>query len=182
MHFTSLPGEHGVGDLGSAAWRFVDWLARAGQSVWQVLPVNPIGPGHSPYQSPSAFAGSGLMVALPPLVEQGWLPAQALHDAPAFNTARVDYDRVIPWRWALLREAAVGFAQRASAAQRAGLATWAASQDAWLPEWTLFAALKDEHQGQPWPAATQQRWPRRASVWPQPWPNTPLCSGALTAR
>ena len=48
LHFTSLPGPHGSGDLGEAAHRFVDWLAAAGQSVWQVLPVNPIGPGTRP--------------------------------------------------------------------------------------------------------------------------------------
>ena len=58
LHITSLPGPHGIGDLGGAALRFVDWLADAGQSVWQVLPVNPVGPGNSPYQCPSAFAGS----------------------------------------------------------------------------------------------------------------------------
>ena len=118
LHITSLPGEHGVGDLGQPARLFVDWLARARQSVWQMLPINPIGPGHSPYQSPSAFACSGLMVALQPLVDQGWLPATALTALPDFNRARVDYDKVIPWRWALLRQAANGFAQRAHASQR----------------------------------------------------------------
>ena len=66
LHITSLPGAHGVGDLGDSAHRFVAWLASAGQSLWQMLPVNPIGPGNSPYQCPSAFAGSGLMVALQP--------------------------------------------------------------------------------------------------------------------
>ena len=102
LHITSLPGPHGMGDMGAEAHRFVDWLAGAGQSVWQMLPVNPIGPGHSPYQCPSAFAGSGLMVALQPLVQRGWLPAAALqgalHNQPAFNVLRVDYDAVIPWR------------------------------------------------------------------------------------
>ena len=150
LHITSLPGSHGAGDMGDAAYRFVDWLADAGQSVWQVLPVNPIGPGHSPYQCPSAFAGSGLMVALQPLVDSGWLSASALESVPAFSDARVDYDRVIPWRWSLLREAAAGFAARASGETRADFEAWSAAQAAWLPEWTLFAALKDEHGGQPW--------------------------------
>ena len=112
LHITSLPGPHGVGDLGDEAHRFVDWLAAAGQSVWQVLPVNPVGPGNSPYQCPSAFAGSGLMVAPQPLVDQGWLPPDAMRDLPDFSAARVDYDRVIPWRWGLLRQAAAGFAAR----------------------------------------------------------------------
>ena len=150
LHITSLPGPHGVGDLGASARRFIAWLASAGQSIWQTLPVNPIGPGNSPYQCPSAFAGSGLMVALDPLVKQGWLPAAALRDPPAFDTARVDYDRVVPWRWARLREAAAGFAARATPAERAAFDAWCAGQPAWLPGWTLFAALKDEHGGQPW--------------------------------
>ena len=150
LHITSLPGAYGVGDLGVEARVFVDWLAGAGQSLWQVLPVNPVGPGNSPYQCPSAFAGSGLMVALQPLVDSGWLPAAALQAPPDFNTARVDYDRVIPWRWALLRQAAAGFAARASAQQRADFDAWCTAQADWLHEWTLFAALKDEHQGQPW--------------------------------
>jgi 4-alpha-glucanotransferase len=72
LHITSLPGPHGIGDFGPAAYKFVDWLASAGQSLWQWLPTTPIGPGNSPYQSVSAFAGSPLMVALEPLVESGW--------------------------------------------------------------------------------------------------------------
>ena len=68
LHVTSLPGPHGIGDFGPAAYHFVDWLQSAGQSIWQWLPTTPIGPGDSPYQSVSAFAGSPLMVALEPLV------------------------------------------------------------------------------------------------------------------
>ena len=154
LHITSLPGAHGVGDLGDNAQRFVAWLAGAGQSLWQMLPVNPIGPGNSPYQCPSAFAGSGLMVALQPLVQRGWLPAHVLQDAlqtvPAFNTQRVDFDTVIPWRWALLRQAAGGFFASADAVDRHAFEHWCATQATWLTEWTLFAALKDEHGGQPW--------------------------------
>ena len=154
LHITSLPGAHGVGDLGDSAHRFVAWLASAGQSLWQMLPVNPIGPGNSPYQCPSAFAGSGLMVALQPLVQRGWLSADVLQDAlqtvPVFNTRRVDYDAVIPWRRALLRQAAGGFFASANAVDRQAFEQWCATQADWLSEWTLFAALKDEHGGQPW--------------------------------
>ena len=64
LHPTSLPGPHGSGDFGPAALRFVDWLVQAGQSLWQMLPLTPIGPGNSPYMSVSAFAGSPLLIAL----------------------------------------------------------------------------------------------------------------------
>ena len=99
LHITSLPGPHGVGDLGAAAFRFVDWLAGAGQTLWQTLPVNPIGPGNSPYQCPSAFAGSALMVALEPLAASGWLPAGALQDVPPFDTARAGQSPRAGTKW-----------------------------------------------------------------------------------
>ena len=95
LHVTSLPGPHGIGDFGPDAYRFVDWLAAAGQRLWQWLPTTPIGPGNSPYQSVSAFAGSPLMVALEPLVERGWLHLDAV---PDFGGGRVDFGRVVPWR------------------------------------------------------------------------------------
>ena len=150
LHVTSLPGPHGVGDLGAEARRFVDWLQAAGQTLWQVLPVNPIGPGHSPYQCPSAFAGSGLMVALEPLVAGGWLEADALRNPPAFDAERADYAQAIPWRWARLAEAAAGFAARATPVQRRDFEAWRRGESGWLADWALFAALKDEHGGQPW--------------------------------
>ena len=147
LHITSLPGPHGVGDFGPAAYHFVDWLQGAGQRIWQLLPMTPIGPGDSPYQSVSAFAGSPLMVALEPLVERGWLPAA---DVPAFDRQRVDYLRVVPWRMGRLRAAAAGFAERASEADRAALAAWCAREAAWLDDYTLFMALEAAHGGQPW--------------------------------
>ncbi len=150
LHISSLPGPHGIGDLGDEAHRFVDWLASAGQRIWQVLPVNPVGPGNSPYQSPSVFAGSGLMVALQPLVARGWLPAAALADVPSFDTARVDWAAVIPWRWARLQEAAAGFFASASADDQGAFEAWCEAEVAWLQDWALFAALKDAHGGQPW--------------------------------
>src|SRR5690606_27550704 len=73
LHPTCLPGPHGIGDLGSAAHRFADYLKRAGQSWWQMLPVGPPGAGNSPYDSPSSFAGSALLVSLELLVEDGLL-------------------------------------------------------------------------------------------------------------
>jgi 4-alpha-glucanotransferase len=78
LHPTSLPGPHGSGDLGPAAFHFVDWLATAGQDLWQMLPLVPVGPGNSPYASASAFAGSPLLIALEPLTERGWLDRRAL--------------------------------------------------------------------------------------------------------
>ncbi len=150
LHLTALPGPHGSGDLGEDAHRFVHWLAGAGQRLWQVLPVGPAGPGDSPYQSPSAFAGHPLLVALPPLAQAGWLDAAALAEPPAFNRQRIDFATTGPWRMARLHAAAAGFAARATPAQRSAFAAWREAQASWLADWTLYAALKEAHQGQPW--------------------------------
>lgn len=145
LHVTSLPGPHGSGDFGPAAYHFVDWLHDAGQSLWQVLPLTPIGPGDSPYQSVSAFAGSPLLVALEPLAERGWLNPGALADAVAaagFDATRVDFAKVVPWREARLREAAAGFAAGAASVDRQAFADWCVSQAHWLDDYALFMALE----------------------------------------
>ena len=141
LHTTSLPGPHGIGDFGPAAFQFVDWLVSAGQTVWQLLPTAPIGPGNSPYQSVSAFAGSPLMVALEPLVAKGWLAEPAL-PASGFDARLVDFGKVIPWRIEQLRAAAWGFAAKTTAAEREAFAGWCEKQASWLDDYALFMALE----------------------------------------
>ena len=149
LHITSLPGPNGIGDFGPDACRFVDWLCAAGQRIWQWLPTTPIGPGDSPYQGVSAFAGSPWMVALEPLVERGWLKVPEL-PAGGFDAHRVDYGRVLPWREAQLRAAAEGFAARATANERAAHSAWCETQAGWLDDYALFMAIRSPRGGQPW--------------------------------
>jgi 4-alpha-glucanotransferase len=155
LHLTSLPGPHGIGDFGPAAHHFVDWLAGCGQRLWQWLPTTPIGPGDSPYQSVSAFAGSPLMVALEPLARAGWLGAAEL-PAGGFDARRVDFARVGAWRMAQLRRAAAGFFAAATDAEHADYAAWCGAQAGWLDDYALFMALEAAHDGWPW-------W-----LWPEP--------------
>ncbi len=138
-----------MGDFGPAAFHFVDWLVSAGQKVWQLLPTTPIGPCDSPYQSVSAFAGSPMMVALEPLIEMGWLAPPAL-PSDGFDSKRVDYARVVPWRLAQLRAASAGFFAVGTAAQHAEFEAWCAGQGHWLDDYSLFMALETAHEGQPW--------------------------------
>src|SRR5450755_2341799 len=95
LHPTSLPGPYGIGDLGPAAFEFLDYLEAGGQSLWQMLPLGPTGYGDSPYQCFSAFAGNPLLISLDSLADQGLLDADDLQRARHPNDACVDFPSVI---------------------------------------------------------------------------------------
>src|ERR1700689_2536948 len=105
LHVTSLPGGHGIGDLGPSAHEFVEFLAEAGQNIWQVLPLGPTGYGDSPYQLFSAFAGNPLLVDLKSLRERGLLSLQDLTSASGLRENRVEDGRGIEVKHALLGKA-----------------------------------------------------------------------------
>jgi len=151
LHPTSLPGPFGVGDLGPEAEKFLDWAAAAGQTLWQILPIGPTG-GGSPYTSLSAFAGNPLWISPERLVEDGYLPGDALVDFPAFRWDRVDFDAVPQWKDALLRKSWAHFSAHATAQDRAELEAFrvAPERASWLAEWSLYAALKRDFGGRAW--------------------------------
>src|SRR5262252_9204609 len=108
LHPTSLPSAGGIGDLGPAAYEFVDWLAAAKQSLWQVLPLGPVGYGNSPYSCTSAFAGNVLMISLERLADRGYIDRAKL-GGTASDEGPVDYESVRAQKLPLLREAAQKF-------------------------------------------------------------------------
>jgi 4-alpha-glucanotransferase len=146
LHPTSLPGPHGVGELGPEALRFVDFLAASGQSLWQVLPLGPTGYGDSPYASFSTFAGNPLLLSLDALVEAGDLAAADLAPTPAFDPAKLDYGWVQSWKFPLLEKAAQGFLTRATAPRRAQYEAFCRAEAGWLDDFALFMAVKEEFQ------------------------------------
>ncbi len=170
LHPTSLPGPYGAGDLGPEALGFIEFLAAAGQKVWQVLPLNPTGYADSPYQCFSAFAGNPLLISLDRLAEQGWLSHDDLSDVPELPTASVDYGAMIMFRFAKLRKAAAHFfalkdrdpdrssdrtsdrslSEPRSNAVAAEFETFCVEQAAWLGDYALFMAAKDAHGGIAW--------------------------------
>jgi len=152
LHPTSLPGRFGIGDLGAEANRFLDWAAAAGQSLWQILPAGPAG-GGSPYTCLSAFAGNPLWISPERLVEEGFLPADALADLPPFPWDRVDFDAVGRWKDRVLRRSWAHFSREAAPEARAELDAFvhAPEQGRWLADWSLYAALKRDFGGRPWP-------------------------------
>ncbi len=150
LHPTSLAGGHGIGDLGPSARKFADWLHAAGQRIWQVLPLGPVGYGESPYQLFSAFAGNPLLISLDVLVERGWARAEELADAPRCGADRVEFERAVPWKTERLRRAWRGFRERAAATDRDEFAAFRRERAAWLEDYARFMAHKEANGGTAW--------------------------------
>lgn len=149
LHPTALPGPYGIGDLGDAAKRFIDFLQRSGQKIWQVLPLGPTGYGDSPYSSFSAFAGNSLLISLEGLVASGDLPAEAIMP-PSFPAAVVDFGAVRIFKSALLSKAYAGFARSATAARRARFTDFCTTEAYWLDDYTLYSAIRRHEKNHPW--------------------------------
>ncbi len=150
LHPTSLPSPGGVGDLGSGALRFIDWLAEAGLTRWQVLPLVPAGPGNSPYATLSALAGNPTLVDLQGLVEDGLLSNDAAQ-APAFPLDKVDFDRVVPFKEERLIAAARALWAGKNPALKAELETFIHDpKNIWAHETATFLALREARRKLPW--------------------------------
>lgn len=141
LHLTSLPGRFGIGDAGPEALRWIDALANAAQSYWQILPIGPTGCGNSPYQSPSTFALNELLVSPERFVDEGWLAASDC-EAVSFPEGRTDFGGVIPFKYALLDLVWSNFQSRATADDWAAFENFCFEQAVWLDDYALFLALK----------------------------------------
>ncbi|MFA6015043.1 MAG: 4-alpha-glucanotransferase [Gallionellaceae bacterium] len=161
LHPTSLPGNNGSGDFGAEAYRFVDWLTSAGQTLWQMLPLGGIGPGNSPYMSSSAFAGNVLLIDLDELCSQGWLTTEDLSHHAEFDENRVDYSIVYHYRMKKLHDAAKRFfAGKARVGFLTGIFSdkkiykefdaFCEAEKSWLEDYVLFMALAEKNSWQDW--------------------------------
>jgi 4-alpha-glucanotransferase len=150
LHPTSLPGPFGIGDVGPTAVKFLDWAAAAGQNVWQLLPLNPPGFGNSPYGALSAFAGNPLLISPERLVEEG-LATEA--DVVPSGDASVDFGVVTQHKERLLRESLQRFRGGANEALHEAFRAFRddVAQRYWLPDFSLFLALKKRFADRPWP-------------------------------
>ena len=150
MHPTSLPSPFGIGDLGPEAYKFVDFLAEAGQKVWQILPLNPVGAGDSPYASPSAFAGNPLLISLELLADKGLLTEGDLQDASIVNNGKADYDWARMLKPSLIFKAYINAMTMATPEEKADFQAWIKKNEYWLRDYALFQTLKDWHNGKSW--------------------------------
>ena len=145
MHITSLPSSYGIGTMGKEAFRFVDFLKDAGQSLWQILPLTPTGYGNSPYQSCSTFAGNPYLIDLDLLIEDGLLTREEVEAYDWGERAdHVDFGLMYQNRWAVLKKAYTRFEETED------YFTFTAQNSAWLSDFALFMALKDQNGGKPW--------------------------------
>ncbi len=150
LHPTSLPGGLGVGDMGPEAYRFVDFLQKAGQTLWQILPLNPTGYGDSPYQSLSSFAGNPVIISLEKMVEDGMLWEGAFHSPPTFYESRVSYGKVVQYKLPLLKAAYYYFIEDGPQEQRENFRRFCEENAGWLDDFALFVSLKEEMGGVAW--------------------------------
>ena len=140
LHPTSLPSSYGVGDLGQAAYTFIDKLEEAGQTLWQVLPLVPTDDGGSPYSSCSAFAGNPLLISPDKLMEEGYLELKDLQMAYVKPEARVNYQKARETKLPLLEKAFQNFKQMEKPAD---YAEFCEKNAYWLDDYVLYIALKD---------------------------------------
>ena len=154
LHPTSLPSRGGIGDLGPAAYEFLDFLAAAEQGLWQVLPLAPGGFGNSPYSAISAFAGNPLLVSLERLADHGWIDRERVSSLPD-GTSNVDYPQVYAAKLPLLRETARNFISGRGDGDRSRFDRFKQQNQWWLDDYVLFEALRDRYKGASW-----NTWPK----------------------
>lgn len=161
LHITSLPSPYGIGDMGPAAFAWVDRLREAGQSWWQALPLGPTGYGDSPYQALSSFASNGLLISPQLLIEDGLLDANACK-GQSFSAKAVDYGAVIQFKHRLLDQIWVNFSAGARKELTQDYENFCHRQAHWLEDYALFRALKQKFHGVSyleWPAELVRRTP-----------------------
>lgn len=147
---SSLPSGYGIGSISKEAYEFIDFLHRSGQGAWQVLPIGPTGFSNSPYQPLSAFAGNPYFISLEELVGQGFLNRDEVNASLyGDNPERIDYGAVYRSHPALLKLASTRFFEQGEQ-RKSEYTSFVKKAVSWLPDYAMFMALKDLHNGEPW--------------------------------
>jgi 4-alpha-glucanotransferase len=154
LHLSSLPGPYYCGDLGKAAYRFANFLAAAGQSWWQMLPVNPIGLGNSPYSTTCTFAGDPLYIDLEGLVKDEFLKKKEIAKPQVLSPGRVNYQKTRRFREARLKKAYARFTVAGGNKKPARFAQFLAKNEYWLEDFALFCVLARKYKTPDW-----RNWP-----------------------
>lgn len=147
MHVTSLPGDYGIGTLGKEAYRFVDFLKKAGQKYWQILPIGPTGYGNSPYQSFCSYAGNPYLIDLDMLNEKGLLKKSEYYYIDfGQNKRRVDFKKITQNKMLILRKAYERF--KINEDRLCG--EFRCRNRDWIEDYAIYMALKNTYGQRPW--------------------------------
>jgi 4-alpha-glucanotransferase len=156
LHPSSLPCPYGIGDFGSGAYKFLDFLANAEIALWEILPLGPTGYGESPYQCFSAFAGNPILISPELLVRDGLLKAEVIANLPKFTTRKVDFERVKSWKEPIFHSAFKQFlGLKAGSELQNEFNEFSERENSWLEDYSLFAAIKQNHNKVSW-----KDWPK----------------------
>ena len=132
------------------AYKFVDFLAAAGQKVWQILPLGPVGFGYSPYQSPSAFAGNPLLIDIDELLQHEWLTAAEARVAYTSKSSFIDFERVIAFKTKCFKRAWAAFQKSEDTEIKGQFQAFVEEEAYWLDDYALFDAAKKEFKNKAW--------------------------------
>lgn len=149
LHPTSLPGKFGIGDLGPDAFRFIDFMKEAGQTLWQVLPLGPTGYGDSPYQCFSAFAGNPLLISPELLFQENLLSENDLFPLDGIDPHKVDFGKVITHKYELLKKAFEIFEHKFKSSSKE-FHDFCNKENYWLDDYSLFMSAKQYHKNVSW--------------------------------
>ncbi|CAF1489212.1 unnamed protein product [Rotaria sordida] len=153
-HITSLPGPNGIGDIGNEAYKFIDFLYKCNQKVWQILPLT-ASEKPSPYSGTSAFAGNPLLISLEKLVDNGLLVQSDIEsNRPTFGD-RIEHNKVFQWKPNILNRAYNNYKQNYLGKLKNEIDTFAKKEHYWLDDYTLYMAIKAEQNNQTW-----SKWPQ----------------------
>jgi len=156
LHISSLPSKYGIGDMGYEAYEFIDFLKEAKQRFWQILPLNPIGYGYSPYQTFSAFAGNHLFISIDKLIDSGLITKSDVGQVPKFDEERVEFDRVINFKMKIFQKAFELFEMFGKGID---YLEFIEKNEYWIKDYALFMALKKYFNGAAW-----NEWEKRIAM------------------
>ena len=152
LHFTSLPSEYGIGDLGPEAYHTADKIHKAGATLWQVLPLGPTGYGNSPYAQRSAFAANEMLISPEMLYRDGYLTKEDLLH-PEFPEEKIDFRAVEEWKVPRLRKAA----EKALKKEKEAIAAFRKKEAFWIEDYALFMVIYDKYKDARWHSAWMKK-------------------------
>jgi 4-alpha-glucanotransferase len=150
IHISSLPSAFGVGDFGVEAYRFIDQLASSDIKIWQILPLGPNGPGNSPYQAYSAYAGDPIYISPEKLIDWGLLTPVDLSHTPDFSQSTIEFEKVTDWKSELHKKAWHNFILKADHSFKKEYGFFLNEHNWWLSDYALYMACKNEFKGEGW--------------------------------